>query len=84
MIGYYLIALGVLLLLLFVYILRGPTIWDRMQGMNLMSSVIVLSIVLYAVLAEEPIALDIAIAFGLLGFVGTQFIAIFVRKRGNI
>lgn len=84
MIGYGLIVLSVLLLALLLFILLGPTIWDRMLGVNLLSSVIVLSIVLYAVYADESIALDIAIAFGLLGFVGTQFIAVFVRKRGRI
>lgn len=81
---WYLVMLAAMLLALLVYVLRGPTIWDRMQGLNLISSTLTLAIVLYAFGSGEAVVLDIAIAFGLLGFVGIQFIAVFVRKRGNI
>lgn len=84
MMSVYLVVLGVMMLFLLLHIVKGPTIWDRMLGLNLFSVLIVLAIVLYAVFSNQTMYLDIAITFGLLGFVGTQFIAVFVRKRGNI
>ncbi len=67
-----------------IRVILGPTIWDRMLGLNLISSKLVMIIILYAMLQERSYLLDIAIAFALLGGLGIMFIAIFVQKRGKI
>lgn len=79
-----LIALGVFMMLMLFLIWRGPTIWDRLLGMNMISSKLILCIILFAVLSDLPYLIDIAIVYALIGFIGTVFIALFIRQRGRI
>lgn len=81
------IAMLIILLSGFILLVRiflGPTIWDRLLGLNLLSPKIIILISLYAFSHEKPYLLDVAIVFALLGFVGTIFIARFVQGKGNI
>ena len=71
-----------------VYIARmvkGPTIWDRLLSLSLISTKLLLIIVLFADHLDMPYLLDIAIVSSLLGFMGIVFIALFLRghKRGS-
>lgn len=52
--------------------------------MSLSATLIVLGIVLYAAFTDSTMFIDIAITFGLLGFVGTLFTAVFIYTRGDI
>ena len=79
-----LIALGLFMMLMLLLIWRGPTIWDRLLGMNMISSKLILCIILFAVLTDLPYLIDIAIVYALIGFIGTVFIALFIRQRGRI
>jgi len=79
-----LIALGFFMMLMLLLIWRGPTIWDRLLGMNMISSKLILCIILFAVLTDIPYLIDIAIVYALIGFIGTVFIALFIRQRGRI
>jgi multicomponent Na+:H+ antiporter subunit F len=79
-----LILLAVLGLIIAVRIILGPTIWDRLLGLNLFSSKITMLIVLFAVMMDKSYLLDIAIVYVLLGFISIIFIAIFIQKRGKI
>lgn len=62
----------------------GPTIWDRMLGMNLISSKIIMAIVVFALILDKSYLLDIAIAYTLIGFIGMVLIARFIERRGNL
>lgn len=62
-----------------VIILNGPTIWNRLLGLNLVSTKIISLMILFAVMFDLSYVLDIAIAYTLLGFIGIIFIARFVR-----
>ena len=79
-----LIVLGLFMMLMLLLIWRGPTIWDRLLGMNMISSKLILCIILFAVLTDLPYLIDIAIVYALIGFIGTVFIALFIRQRGRI
>lgn len=79
-----LIVLGFFMMLMLLLIWRGPTIWDRLLGMNMISSKLILCIILFAVLTDLPYLIDIAIVYALIGFIGTVFIALFIRQRGRI
>jgi len=79
-----LIALGFFMMLMLLLIWRGPTIWDRLLGMNMISSKLILCILLFAILTDLPYLIDIAIVYALIGFIGTVFIALFIRQRGRI
>lgn len=77
------LIVNMLCIILFLYMaLRGRLVWTKLLGLNLATSTIVVEIVLYAVKTNLDMYLDIALAFALIGFIGTQFIAVFIRKQG--
>ena len=78
------IILGIMLGLTFVYLLRviiGPSVWDRLLGLNLISSKIIVIIILFASINDSTFLLDFAILYSLFGFIGAIFIALFLSKR---
>ncbi len=60
----------------------GPSLWDRLLALSLMSSKIIIIIVLTALMAQSTFYLDIALVLALLGFVGTTSLSAFLKK-GN-
>ena len=80
----YMYMLWVLLVYLIVYIacvVRGPSIWDRIMGMSLISTKIILIIVAFASVSNSTNPLDFAIVYALSGFIGTIFISVFLSER---
>jgi len=76
--------LWVLIVYLFIYFIltvRGPTAWDRLLGMNLISTKIILIIIIFASINESAHLLDFAIIYALSGFIGTIFISLFLTER---
>jgi len=71
----------VYLLLCFVRILKGPSIWDRILGMNVVATKIIITIIIYASLNDTAFLLDFAIIYTLSGFIGTIYIALFFADR---
>ncbi len=65
-------------------VLLGPTIWDRLLGLNLISSKIMMIIVLYALILNKSYLLDIALVYGFFGYIGIVMLARFVEKRGDL
>ena len=77
-------VLWILAVFLFLFLLRvimGPSIWDRLLGMNLMTTKIVLIIVVFASVTETAYILDFAIIYTLLGFIGVIFTVLFLLER---
>ena len=64
-----------------VRVLTGPSIWDRLHGLNLISAKLSLTIILYASFTETSYFLDLAIVFSLLCFIGVIFTALFCLER---
>lgn len=64
-------------------IVIGPTMWDRLMALNLVSAKLILLIVLLATQFKNSMFLDIAIVYALLGFIGVTFMSIFIQKRGR-
>lgn len=78
------IILAILLGLLVPYAIRvaiGPSVWDRLLGMNLIASKIIIIIIAYASINNATFLLDFAIIYALSGFIGTIFIALFLSER---
>jgi|LGVF01.2.fsa_nt_gb multicomponent Na+:H+ antiporter subunit F len=63
-------------------IIIGPTIWDRLLGLNLVTTKLIMLIVLIASLRQESFLLDIAIIYALLGFIGITFMSIYIQTKG--
>jgi len=78
------VFLAIMLGLLVPYGIRvivGPSVWDRLLGMNLIASKIIVIIVLFASINNAAFLLDFAIIYALSGFIGTIFIAMFASER---
>lgn len=65
-------------------ILKGPSVWDRLLGLNLFSLNMILLMILYALYSNINYLLDIAITYALLGFISIVFIARFIQRKGKI
>jgi len=69
------------LLLYLVMAIKGPSVWDRLLGMELTSAKIILLIVLFASLHDTSYFLDYAFIYVLFSFMGTIFITLFWSRR---
>ena len=74
------IMLGLLLLYIF-RVIKGPSVWDRLLGMNLIATKIIVIIIVFASIHDTTFLLDFAIVYALSGFIGTIFIALFLARR---
>jgi len=79
-----LIVVSVYAALVLIRVIIGPTIWDRLLGLNMISSKIIMSIIILSVVTDRSFLLDIALVYSFLGFIGTVLIARFVETRGEI
>jgi len=78
--------LWVLIAFLFFYFARvilGPSIWDRLLGMNLISTKIVIIITVFASINTSAYMLDFAIIYSLFGFIGVIFTALYLLERAK-
>ena len=74
----YLIVLIALLICVIMSILRvvfGPTIPDRVVGIDTINTIVIVGMVILGAAYEEVIYIDVAIVYALLSFVSTLFIA---------
>ena len=69
------------LALYFVIAVKGPSVWDRLLGLNLVSTKIVIIILVFASFRGAAYLLDYAIVFALIGFIGTIFVILFWSAR---
>lgn len=67
--------------LTFVRILRGPSLPDRVMGLDMIGLMSVSVIVLTAIASDEPVLMDAAIALALISFLGTLAFARFIERR---
>ena len=76
--------LWILFVYLFLYLVRvimGPSIWDRLLGMNLISTKIIMIIIVFASIHKTAYLLDFAIIYTLFGFIGVIFTALFLLEK---
>ena len=62
----------------FLRMLKGPKIWDRILMLNLISAKVVLFITIYAIYIDSVILLDIAISYGIIGFLTMTLLSKFI------
>ncbi len=65
--------------IVFIRLIRGKTIWEKLLSLNLIAIITVMLIVTYAVEYNLILVMDIAIAYSIIGFLSlillTKFIA---------
>ncbi len=78
-----LLIISLYIIIVLIRVIRGPSIWDRLLGLNAISAKIIIAIVLLALILDKSYLLDVALVYSLLGFIGTVFIARFIEKKGD-
>jgi len=75
----------IFLVLYLVMTIMGPTVWDRLLGVGLISSKIIVMVLVFSSYEEIAYLLDYATIYALSGFIGTIFIALYWgrKKRGK-
>ncbi|MCR9127926.1 MAG: monovalent cation/H+ antiporter complex subunit F [Alphaproteobacteria bacterium] len=78
-------AVGAILAFAMVIILirlfAGPTLYDRVLAVNAFGTKTVLFLVVFALMVDEPAAIDIALLYALINFIATIAILKFFRYR---
>ncbi|MGO4618438.1 cation:proton antiporter [Ensifer sp. 2YAB10] len=80
--GFALIALSAALLITVWRIIRGPTLPDRVLGLDMLVAIAIGLIAIVAIRTGFNLYIDIAIALGLVGFLATVAFARFILARG--
>ena len=75
--------LGVPLLLGFVRLVLGPSLPDRVVALDFMTAVAVAAAGVWAIAADRPVFLDVAMVLALITFVGTVAFARYLERRGS-
>ncbi|MBU4540358.1 monovalent cation/H+ antiporter complex subunit F [uncultured Acetobacterium sp.] len=79
-----LFVIAIYIVLVLVRVILGPTIWDRLLGLNAISAKIIMSIIILSLITGQSYLLDVALVYALLGFISTVLIARFIEKKGDI
>ena len=72
--------LCVAMFLAFARLLRGPSLPDRVVALDLIALLSVGFIAIYDIVTNDTVFLDVAIALGLIAFVGTIAFARYVER----
>jgi len=77
-------VIWVLFAFLFMILIRtiiGPSVWDRILGLTLISTKLIIIIIVFASMVNTAYILDFAIIYILFGFISTYFITAFILNR---
>lgn len=73
--------LTITIFLAFVRLIKGPTFPDRVVALDIMATVAIGVIAIYALDSGEVIFLDVALIVALVAFLGTVAFAYYVERR---
>jgi multicomponent Na+:H+ antiporter subunit F len=73
--------LSVSILLVFVRLVRGPSVPDRVVALDLLSMLGIGVSAAYAIATDQPVFLDVASVLALISFLGTVAFAFYLEKR---
>ena len=69
--------------LAFWRLVRGPSLPDRVVALDVIASLSLGMIVVYAISANQPVYVDAAIALALIAFLGTVAFAQYIERRAR-
>ncbi|MBN2221848.1 MAG: pH regulation protein F [Vallitaleaceae bacterium] len=84
MLNFFFILYSPIFIFHLIRIIKGPSIWDRLLGLNLFSLNMLILMILFALINDTDYLLDIGIVYALLGFIGIVFVARFIQRKGKI
>jgi multicomponent Na+:H+ antiporter subunit F len=71
------------ILLVFIRVIRGPTLPDRVIALDLLVTICIGLITAYSIVYDEKNLIDVAIILALLAFLGTVAFAYYIGIRGK-
>ncbi len=74
-------ALAALMLLALIRVFKGPSPADRVVGLDAINTLVVASMIVFGMLREQTIFIDVAIVYCLLSYVGVLYIAKYLGKE---
>lgn len=74
-------VLALAVVIVFVRLVRGPSLPDRVVAIDLMNTLGIGIIASYAIATEQVAILDVAIAMALISFLGTVAFAYYIERR---
>ena len=78
------IGIIVLTLLMLVFLFMGNTVYDKLIGILVMSTKVILILILIGFVdGRRDMYVDIAISYGILGFISSVILAKFLGQRGG-
>ncbi len=78
-----LFILVIAMILSFIRLIYSKTLWDKILMLNLISAKVVLFIALFAIYTDRLILLDIAISYGIIGFLTMTLLSKFIMAGGR-
>ena len=75
------LVLAALVLLSLYRVIFGPTAYDRLLGINLISSMVTVMIVILSIRFQRRVYMDVALVYALLSFIGVIALAKYLRAR---
>lgn len=75
--------LSMALLVGFIRLVRGPSLADRVVAFDLMVSIMVGMVALFAIYVRETVYLDVALVLALISFLGTVIFSKYLMRRGT-
>lgn len=77
------ILLAIAMLVSLVRMIIGPTIWDRLLALNLVSAKTILLLAVHGVYKQKVILLDISFTYGIIGFLTITLFARLILAGGR-
>ncbi len=74
------IFLGVCIGIALVRVGIGPTVPDRIVGLDTVNTIVVVAMVLLGAAFQQAIYIDVAIVYAILSFITTLFVAKYIEK----
>jgi multicomponent Na+:H+ antiporter subunit F len=81
----FLIALVFIVFLMLFRVLKGPTVFDRLNGLGVIGTDTIVILILIGFLEKRvDMYIDIAISYGVLGFISLVVIAKYFEGKGDV
>ena len=78
-----LFAVAIAVFMAFYRIARGPSLPDRVMGLDMIGLMSVSVVALVAIATDQEVLLDAALALALVSFLGTVAFSRFIERRGR-
>ena len=76
-------VIAVSIFLIFLRLVKGPTIEDRIVALDLLTAIGIAFIAAYSIFSSETTFIDVGIILALLAFLGTVAFAYYLERRNK-